>query len=283
MTHEPLQDPRHALRAHGFRPRHKLGQNFIQSDTALEAVLEAAELRPTDAVLEIGPGTGTLTTPLVRHAGCVVAVELDDKLVSIARARLSGIASLHLIQGDILQLDHVALVRERCKGDPTYKVVANLPYYLTSHLLRRLLETEPRPSLIVVMVQKEVAERAAATPPDMNLLGVSVQYYSTPRIAALVPADAFTPAPEVDSAVLQLRTRTEPPFPDLPAQRYFRVVSAGFGQKRKTLLNALSSNLKLPRAVVGPALDRASVPPSLRAQRLTLEDWARVCRELPTE
>ena len=269
------------LRKYGIRPRHRLGQNFLTSPRALAAVVEAAKLRPDDAVLEVGPGLGVLTAELARRAGCVLAVELDDALVGVLRGELGGRENLHVEQGDILALRHAEALREHCGEVGRYKVVANLPYYITSHVLRKLLEEEPRPELIVVMVQEEVAERAAAGPGQMSLLALSVQLYSGPEIVERVPAGAFTPRPDVDSAVLRLRVRDRPLFPDLPPERFFSIAAAGFGQKRKNLLNSLSSSLRLEKPIVEEALRSAGIEPSARAQQLSLEDWARLCRTLP--
>ncbi len=274
-------DVQQLLRKYNLRPRHKLGQNFLVSTPALQAVLDAAELRPTDTILEIGPGLGVLTRELTRRAQCVTAVELDSALASVVRNELSDTQNLHLHEGDILKLDHASLIERHCASARPYKVVANLPYYITSFVLRRLLETEPRPELIVVMVQKEVAERALATPPNMNLLSVAVQLYGSPEMTAAVPAAAFLPRPEVDSAILRIRLRSEPLFTDIATERFFEVASAGFGQKRKGLINALSSNLGLQKKDVRVALEGAQIEPLARAQELTLEDWARLCQNLP--
>lgn len=274
-------DPRALLRRYNIRPRHRLGQNFLTNSRALEATLEAAAVSKADCILEIGPGTGALTAELAAHAGCVVAVELDRELVMVLRAELGSLPNLQVLQGDILSLAPMEELAGRCRGCQSYKVVANLPYYITSHVLRRLLEAEPRAKSITVMVQKEVAQRAAASPPDMSLLGVSIQYYSVPRIVTTVPAEAFVPRPDVDSAVLHLDCRVTPLFPGIQTERYFRIVAAAFGQKRKNILNSLSSNLRLDKEIVARALDEARVDPTARAQTLTLEDWARICETLP--
>jgi 16S rRNA (adenine1518-N6/adenine1519-N6)-dimethyltransferase len=276
-------DPRSLLRKYNLHARRKLGQNFLISPKALEAVVRAAELAAADTVLEIGAGVGTLTAELARRAGCVVAVELDDALIRVLRAEIGDLPGLHLVHGDIMKLRHTEVLRERCPPATGYKVVANLPYYITSHVLRKLLEEEPRPKIVVVMVQREVAERAVAGPGEMSLLALSVQLYSEPEIVERVPAGAFVPRPEVDSAVLKLRVRGEPLFPDIPPERFFRVAGAGFGQKRKSLLNSLSSNLGLEKPAVLAALQAAGIDPSARAQELGLEDWARLCRTLPQE
>jgi 16S rRNA (adenine1518-N6/adenine1519-N6)-dimethyltransferase len=281
MTENPLRaDPRALLRRHGVRPRRSLGQNFLVSVPALEQIVAAAELDPSDRVLEIGPGVGTLTAELAARAGCVVAVELDETLVGVLRAELGRRDNLRIVHGDIVQLAHQELLARECGPGCRYKVVANLPYYITSHVLRKLLEEAPRPELIVVLVQAEVAARAAAEPGAMSLLALSAQLYAEPEIVARVPAEAFVPRPEVDSAVLRLRVRERALFPDVPPELFFRVASAGFGQKRKGLLNALSSNLALEKARVRAALAEAGIEPLTRAQQLDMEAWRRLCLTL---
>ncbi len=273
-------DPRDVLRRHGLRANKALGQNFLTDASALGAVLDAAELEPEDRVLEIGPGVGTLTAELVQRAGCVLAIELDETLVGVLCMELGDRPSLHLAHGDILKVPYQRMLADTC-GAGSYKVIANLPYYITSHVLRLLLEREPKPETIVVMVQKEVAERATAGPGAMSLLSLSVQTYSQAQVMAQVPAGSFVPQPEVDSAVLQLKVRPEPLFPKISMERYFAIAAAGFGQKRKGLLNSLASNLHLPKAVVQEALRAAGIEPLTRAQQLGLEEWARLCDTLP--
>lgn len=268
------------LRKYNLHPRRKLGQNFLMSESALDSILAAAELEQTDHVLEIGPGLGVLTAQLGARAGCVVAVELDETLVQVLRAELGSVQHLHIVEGDILRIDHTELMQERCPTADGYKVVANLPYYLTSNAIRRLLERPPRPRLIVVMVQLEVAQRAVAQPPDGNLLGLAVQLYAEPKIVASVPAGAFLPKPDVDSAVLQLRTRPSPLFTDLDEEHVLRLAGAGFGQKRKQLANALASNLGLDKAWVTESIGRLGLDPGVRAQELSLTQWAALCRIL---
>lgn len=273
-------DPRDVLRRHGLRANKALGQNFLTDASALGAVLDAAELESEDRVLEIGPGAGTLTAELVQRAGCVLAIELDETLVGVVRMELGDRPNLHIAHGDILKVPYQRMLADAC-GAGSYKVVANLPYYITSQVLRLLLEREPKPELIDVMVQKEVAERATAGPGAMSLLGLSVQTFSQAWLVAHVPAGSFVPQPEVDSAVLQLKVRPEPLFPEISMERYFAIAAAGFGQKRKGLLNSLSSNLHLSKPVVQEALRAAGIEPLTRAQQLGLEDWARLCDTLP--
>lgn len=271
------------LRRQGIRPRKRLGQNFLLSEKAIAASVDAAELQSSDRVLEIGPGTGVLTAPLVERARCVLAVEIDADLVNLLRSQFSHRSNLTVLEADILKLDYVDALRRACPEGSGYKVVANLPYYITSRVLRLLLETVPRPELIVVMVQKEVGLRAVAAPPDMSMLAISAQYYSEPEIVATVPAGAFYPRPDVDSVIMRMRTRTEPPFPDVSTNELFRVASAGFGQKRKTLLNSISSNLGMDKSRTMSWLVAAGIPENARAEQLSLEDWARLCRCKPAE
>ncbi len=265
------------LRKYDLHPKRGLGQNFLTSSSALRAIVDAADAAESDAVLEVGPGLGVLTRELTARAKCVLAVELDERLVQVVRSELSHATNLRVLNADILRIQHADAVREHC-GTEAYKVVANLPYYITSNVLRKLLEEQPRPERIVVMVQKEVAERATAGPGQMSLLALSVQLFSQPNLVARVPANAFLPPPEVESAILRLSVRPAPLFPDIDYSRFFKVAAAGFGQKRKTLLNSLSSNLKLDKATVTRALGPVGIDPTARAQELSLEEWGDLCR-----
>lgn len=265
------------LRKYGLHPKRGLGQNFLTSASALRAILDAADVAQSDAVLEIGPGLGVLTRELAARVKCVLAVELDERLVHVVNSELSHATNLRVLNADILRIQHADAVREHC-GAETYKVVANLPYYITSIVLRKLLEEQTRPELIVVMVQKEVAERAIAGPGQMSLLALSVQLFSEPHLVARVPANAFLPPPDVESAILRLSVHPAPLFPDIDYSRFFKVAAAGFGQKRKTLVNSLSSNLKLDKATVTDVLRPVGIDPTARAQELSLEEWANLCR-----
>ncbi|MGD8820185.1 MAG: 16S rRNA (adenine(1518)-N(6)/adenine(1519)-N(6))-dimethyltransferase RsmA, partial [Anaerolineae bacterium] len=234
---------------------------------------------------EVGAGLGTLTRPLSQRAGRVIAVELDRRLAVILAEQLAGTsgvppANVEIIQGDILKMDDLGLAH---RG---YKVVANLPYYITSAVLRHFLEDKPRPELLVVTVQREVAARILAGPGEMSLLAISVQFFGEPRLVTRIPAGAFYPSPQVDSSVLridvgqQLRVTLAK---GLETSDYFRVVRAGFGQKRKTLRNSLSAGLHIPPDKVEQALRQATVDPRRRAQTLSLVEWAEVTRSLGEE
>ena len=261
------------LRARGLRPRKGLGQNFLTDPVALARILEAADIGPADLVVEVGAGTGALTRLLAERAGRVLALEMDPKLVELLHQQLADLPNVEILQGDVLQFSTSRL------GDQVYKVVGNLPYYITSAILRHFLEKAPRPELMVVTVQREVAARIVAGPGDMSLLAVSVQLYGRPRIAARIPAGAFYPPPQVDSAVLRIEVSQHPSLlhqAGLKESEFFRVVRAGFSQKRKTLRNSLSAGLGLAPAETEGFLNQAGIDPRSRAEKLSLEEWARV-------
>ncbi|HET7320401.1 MAG TPA: 16S rRNA (adenine(1518)-N(6)/adenine(1519)-N(6))-dimethyltransferase RsmA [Candidatus Saccharimonadales bacterium] len=242
-----------------------LGQHWLTDSASLEAMCQAAGVEARDTVLEIGPGLGTLTDLLVKRAGQVVAVEFDAKLADELPGRVPA-DNLQVLQQDILGLDFTQL-------PPGYKVVANIPYYLTSNLIRVLSETNNPPAVAVLLVQKEVAERVAAKPGAMSILGVTAQYYWDVRTGSEVPAELFTPPPKVDSQILILHRRPEPLFPDVDEKVFFRLVKAGFSQKRKTLQNSLSGGLHSSREQATSLLTAAGIEPTVRAQTLSLEQW----------
>jgi 16S rRNA (adenine1518-N6/adenine1519-N6)-dimethyltransferase len=265
------------LRTYGLHTRKHLGQNFLGDPAILKRIAAAADLSRQDTVLEVGAGLGSLTRPLALEAGRVVAVELDDHLVAILQDRTADLANVEILHADILRVSDLGFSH---RG---YKVVGNLPYYITSAILRRFLERKPRPELMVVTVQREVADRIIAGPGDMSLLAVSVQFYGQPRIVARIKAGAFYPPPKVDSAVLHVEVREQPAVVLPPGQDetdYFRVVRAGFGQRRKMLRNALSAGLGMPSDHVENALARAGVDPRRRAETLSLQEWAGVTQAL---
>lgn len=245
-----------------------LGQHWLQDELSLDAMVEAAEISLTDTVLEIGPGPGTLTEELVHSAKQVIAVEFDEALAADLPSRVPA-DNLTVVRNDILSFDLTSL-------PPDYKVVANIPYYLTSKLLRTLCESTNHFSKAAILIQKEVAERVAAKPGDMSLLSVSVQFYCETSLGPVVKAELFTPPPKVDSQILKLTYRQTPLFPDVDTKAFFRVVKAGFAQRRKTLLNSLSGGLQVSREETTELLDRAGITPTVRAQNLSLDDWYRL-------
>ena len=277
-----MMNVRRLLREFDIQPKKSLGQNFLVDQRALERIVEAAELGPEDIVLEIGPGLGALTRLLAAEAGRVVAVELDQRLVEVLKQTATAKADLpnvEIIHGDILELNPADLLEQQ--GDNfQYKVVANLPYYITSAIIRHLLTAEVRPKLMVVTVQLEVARRITAEPGDMSLLAVSVQFYGRPRIVAHIKAGAFYPSPQVDSAVIRIDLDDYPVVEVDDVDSFFEVVRAGFAQRRKQLRNALAAGSALSASEVAQALSKAGVNPKRRAQTLSIKEWAKVWREM---
>ena len=259
------------LRRYDLRPHKGLGQNFLQDPLALEKIVSAAEIQQTDTVLEIGPGLGSLTRYLAVSAREVIAVELDKNLLLPLQAVLSPYQNIHLIQGDILKLSPTDLNLES-----NYIVVANIPYYITSAVIRHLLESASKPRRIVLTVQKEVAQRICAKPGDLSLLALSVQVYGEPRVVATIPANAFFPAPKVDSAVLLVDIYSSPRIKEELLDTFFKLIKAGFSQKRKTLRNSLSSGLHISPPSAADLLTRANIDPQRRAETLSIEEWQRL-------
>lgn len=235
--------------------------------------MAAADLTRSDTVVEVGPGPGVLTDLIAEQAGRVIAVELDDRLIPLLREHFAGQPHVSIVHADILEVRPAELT----EGRP-YKVVANLPYYITSAVIRHLLESEPPPDVLVLTVQREVAERMVAQPPDMSLLALGVQFYCTGKVVAKIPAGAFYPVPKVDSAVVRLDRRPEPVAPDVDAERFFEVARAGFSQPRKQLRNSLAAGLGMTPARVEAWLERAGIDPKRRAETLTIGEWVGVGR-----
>lgn len=285
--------PRQLLDRYGVAPKQSLGQNFLFDEGLLARIAATAELSLDDRVLEIGPGLGTLTRQLARAAAQVVAVELDGRLLPILRYELETFANIELVHADILSFDPAS------QFDAPYVVVANVPYYITGAILRHLLESRPRPRRMVMTVQREVAERLAATPPDMSLLAVSVQYYGSVKMVGAVKAGAFWPRPEVDSAVIRidvderhlgeaarsagfLTGRGGGEKGRRQEEEFFRVVRAGFGEKRKQLKNNLR-RLGLSDAEIAAALEAADIDGRRRAETLEVREWERLVERLSTD
>ena len=274
------------LKEHSARPVRYLGQNFLISKQALKKILSTANLQPDDIVLEIGPGIGTLTVELASRVKKVIAIEKDKKMVEILKEILKDFDNIKIIQEDILKSDIQNLISKR-----QYKLVANLPYYITSPVIRKFLEIKNPPALMVLMVQKEVAQRICAIPPKMSILAVSVQFYARPNIVSYVSKKSFWPQPKVDSAILKISAinrRRKSAF----NQRFFKIVKAGFSHPRKQLINNLSkelvlnlgsglalspsNGLKLNKEKVKFWLLKNKINPSQRAETLRIEDWVRL-------
>ena len=254
------------------RAKRSLGQNFLVDRRALAQVVDAAEISPTDQVLEIGPGRGVLTERLADAARCVVAVELDDALVARLSDRFADRPDVRIVAGDARTVDAAALLDDSAP----YKLVANLPYYAATPIVRRFLEMERKPGLMVVMVQREVARSMAAKPGAMSLLSVATQLYGKPRVVASVPPRAFRPAPKVTSAIVRIDVYDRPALELRSRDAFFGLVRAGFSARRKQLRNALRQGLGLPTADVEDLLGRAGIDPTRRAETLSMAEWGKL-------
>lgn len=264
----PQLDVPHLLHQYGLHPDKSLGQNFLVDENALQQVIAAAEVTMQDVVLEIGAGLGSLTRHLAVCARWVVAVEVDSGLIPALTQVVGQYSNVRVVKGDILALDPSQLVS---RSD--YLVVANIPYYITSALIRHLLEANIPPKRLVLTIQEQVAERICAAPGDMSLLALSVQVYGQPAIVAHIPAGAFYPPPNVNSAVLLIDRFTSPLIPSDHLNVFFQLTRAGFSQKRKTMRNALAAGLHLPPAEVEQLLIKAQVDPMRRAETLSIPEW----------
>lgn len=263
----------------GLDPKKSLGQNFMVEPRALRRMAEAADLSPADAVLEIGAGLGALTDLLAERARRIVAVEVDGRFIPYLRRRYAHAPHVEVVHADILEADLAHLMGADAEA---YKAVGNLPYYITSAILRHLLESPTPPRLLVFTVQREVAERLTAAPGAMSLLAVSVQFYGTPQIVARLKAGSFYPPPEVESAIVRIDPHAGGPLlPPHEAERFFRIVRAGFSQPRKQLRNSLAAALPLETQKVVDWLTAAGIDPRRRAESLALKEWLVLYRMYP--
>ncbi len=272
-----MRELRNLLYAHNMRPNKSFGQNFLIDRSVLMRIVEAAEITASDSILEVGAGTGVLTRELAQRAQRVIAVELERDMLALLAKTTQRYANVELLARNLLFLNPVDVF-----GNAPYKLVANLPYYITAPTFRHFLESENPPQCIVVMVQQEVAQRIVAAPGDMSLLAVSIQFYGRPRIIEQVPASAFYPAPKVDSAILRIDVNPQHALnPQTPLtieerDRFFRVVQAGFSEKRKQVHNSLSRGLHRKDEDVRAWLATANIDPSRRAETLSIEEWLQV-------
>jgi len=265
------------LRKYDIRTKKSLGQHFLIDDAVLDKILDAAALTSDDTVIEVGPGLGLMTRELAKRAGWVIAIELDDKLAKILGETI-GLENVVVLNEDVLGTSPVALLQGSAPHIPAqlrdYKVVANLPYYITSPVLRHFLEAPVKPSMMVVMVQKEVAKIITADAGDRSVLSIAVQFYGRPSIIADVPAASFFPPPEVDSAVVKIDVYKKPPVQVDNVDGFFKLVRAGFTATRKQVGNSLAKGLNLPKEDVLALLSKAKIDPQRRAETFTLEEWA---------
>jgi len=275
-----LDHTRKMMRRFHLRARKGLGQHFLVDGDALEAAVNAAELTPADTVIEVGPGLGIMTAELARRSGWVIAIELDDTLAGILVQTLPS-DNVVVLNQDILGTDPAELFVSGSPHVPaemtSYKVVANLPYYITAPVLRHFLEAAVKPDLMVVMVQKEVAETITAAAGKRSLLSIAVQLYGEPELVRIVPRESFFPAPAVDSAIVRIRVLPKPRV-DVDEEAFFRIVRAGFSAARKQLGNSLAQGLKMTKEESVALLNAAGVKPERRAETLELEEWAAVLR-----
>ncbi|MDP4038523.1 MAG: 16S rRNA (adenine(1518)-N(6)/adenine(1519)-N(6))-dimethyltransferase RsmA [bacterium] len=254
------------LKLAGLKPNKNLGQHFLIDDKVLNEIVETADLNIIDNVLEIGPGLGVLTQELSKYAGNIVAVESDNNLAEILT---------HYCLKNLLVINDNFLDFDLAKMPKGYKVIANLPYNITSAIFRKILDNSNRPSQIVALIQKEVAERIVAKPGKMSVLALSVQYFAKPRIISIVKPESFWPRPKIDSAIIKIDVYNKPAF-DTDTKKLFRLIKAGFGEKRKMLKNSLSGGLSKDTKFMVEILSKAKISLSSRPQELSLEDWRRL-------
>lgn len=279
------ESTRDLIKKHDFKIAKKFGQNFLVDEGVLRKIIECSNLTKEDCVLEIGPGMGVMTQVLCEKAGAVLAVEIDRALIPILKVTLFGHENVKVINDDVLRLDLNKVLQESF-GDTPVKVVANLPYYITTPIIMKLLEEKVNFKSITVMVQKEVGDRLCAAPggKDYGAVTVAVQYRCVPNKILVVPPDSFIPQPEVDSMVIRLDAREKPPVTVADEKMYFRVVKASFGQRRKTLLNALSSgNLGRSKEELRLILSKNGIDENRRGETLSLDEFAMIANALSAQ
>jgi len=265
-----LARTRKSLRLLSMKSRKSLGQHFLIDENVLEDIIAGAELTKDDTVFEVGPGTGVLTGELAARARRVIGIELDDNLAENLKKEMAPFPSVTVINANILDIDPSSLLNP---GEP-YKMVANLPYYITSPVLRHFLEAKAKPEMMLVMVQREVAKAIAAAPGQRSVLSIAVQFYGNPEIVRYVPANAFYPEPEVDSALLKITVYPAPAVNVSDEAGFFSVVRAGFTTPRKQIANSLALGLSIAKPEAQRLLGKADIDPQRRAETLTLEEWA---------
>jgi len=259
-----------------MKPKKSLGQNFLRDEIILEKIIAAADLQPDDLVIEIGPGEGVLTEELAKRVKKVIAIEIDEVLSNLLRNKLLNTKNVEIINADVLKINLPELLGSEASK---YKIVANLPYYITSPIIRLFLEAENPSTEMILMVQKEVAERIVAKPGKMSILAVSIQYYAHPELLFYVDKRSFFPVPEVDSAVIRIthianrKSRNKEEI-----NKFFRVVRAGFSAKRKMLVNNLASSFQLDKKEVEEKIKKVPLSGTVRAQELSVEDWKKLTK-----
>lgn len=261
------------LRANQIWAKRTMGQNFLVDEQALAQIVAAADIQSTDTIVEIGPGLGVLTAELSKRAGKVIAIEKDDKFADVLKTQYTS-SNVKIINQDALDFDPGSY---QLKAN-SYKLVANIPYNITSLIIRKFLEEDDKPEMMILLVQKEVAERIVAKPGEMSLLSVSVQYYADPEIVDFVPASSFFPAPKVDSAIIKLKVKSQ--NSEVQRKDFFRLVKFGFAAKRKTLENNLSAGMYIKKDVARDIIKKAGFAPNIRAEGLSVLDWLKLFETL---
>jgi len=261
---------KNTLEKHNLRPNKRLGQSFLIDKGTLEKIIKTADLSKEDIILEIGAGLGNLTQELAKKVKKVITLEKDKQFIPVLKENLKDFENIEIIQGDIL--------KTKLDLPQSYKVVANIPYYLTSPLLRMLLGSENQPKEITLLIQKEVAQRIIAQPPKTNLLAVSIQFYAKPKIVSYVSRECFWPKPEVDSTIIKMTEIKKPK--EINIKKFFKLVKAGFSSPRKQLANNLSSKLKIDREEIKKALLELGLGQKIRAEGLKIEDWVNLVRKI---
>jgi 16S rRNA (adenine1518-N6/adenine1519-N6)-dimethyltransferase len=257
-----------------IKAKKSLGQNFLKDDAVLQRIVESANLSENDTVIEIGPGQGVLTELLAQKCKKVIAIELDDRLIPILTEKFENNGKIEIVHGDVLKINFPELIEKYEIRDTKYKIVANLPYYITSPIIRLFLETQFPPNEMILMVQKEVAERICAKPGEMSILAVSVQYYAEPKYLFTVPKESFEPMPKVESAVIKItKDKEQETRNKQEIKKFFRIVRAGFSAKRKTLANNLSNGLQIDKKEIEDKLISLGFSKNTRAQELKVDDW----------
>ena len=268
-----MRNPKDILSDYNIYPKKSLGQNFLHDPNAVRCIVDSAELPVNALVLEIGPGTGVMTQVLAENAAQVITIETDDRLIPLLEAELADYPNVQIIHDDFLKVNLTEMV-----GEQPYYVVANLPYYITSAILRKLLDHSNRPQCLVLTVQREVAERIMEESGKMSILSVSIQFYGKPQIVTRLNPAVFYPRPDVESAVLRIDVYDTPIVEVADVKNFFKVVRAGFSQKRKQIKNPLSGALGLKSKVTEELLTSANIDVKRRAETLSLEDWGALCR-----
>lgn len=273
------------FKKYGITPSKRLGQNFLIDNKILDKIIEASKLDKNDLVIEIGPGTGNLTKKLANSAGFVIAVEKDFQMVKILKDVLVKFKNVEIIEGDILKINLPNFFKKISANyrlqTTDYRLIANIPYYLTSSIIRQFLEEKIKPKEMMLLVQKEVAERIAAQKGDTSFISILAQFYGKPKIIDFAPKESFWPIPKVDSAIIKISNIKKPDgFKPEDIKNFFRLVKMGFSSRRKTLANNLAAGLKIPRNKIIEILESADLPPKTRAQELTIEQWKKLWGKL---